>query len=506
MKSTSAKYAITLPAEKPSAGTSGGVLTAELKATRDMLDNLMFPYQREWVNDKSRLLCGVWGRQTGKSFSTARIVAEDMIATAKKTWIIAAPSERQSIEALDKVKEWIEAYGIAYGEEIEELKGYDCTVTKVTLWNGSRAIAVPAKPETVRCFSGSVWLDEFGHFEDAKATWKALIPIISNPLRGGEKRLVITSTPNGKTGKGEPFYEIVRDNFLSPKEPCAWSVHRVRLSEACAQGLPTDYQFVADALKSEQAVRQELECEFLDGNDQLLTLAMLHSAESPDATIDCPLDLYTQGRDLRIGVDVGRVNDPTVLYCLEKVGDLMITREVLVLQNMSHDEQYEYLLPRLRGATAVCWDYTGMGITMGDFFAAELGKYDPAKNVFGVMELLTFTPALKRDIFPRLRAVFEAPVTIRIPHDEALRKDMQSMEQTCGGGIYSYESPRTADGHSDRCTACALAVRAASNQAADRPMPGQFGGNRPAQNPRRHKPAQGLLAGKKRNRRKGARR
>ncbi len=29
------------------------------------------------------------------------------------------------------------------------------------------------------------------------------------------------------------------------------------------------------------------------------------------------------------------------------------------------------------------------------------------------------------------------------------------------GGEYSYEAPRTAEGHSDRCTALALALRAA---------------------------------------------
>ena len=36
------------------------------------------------------------------------------------------------------------------------------------------------------------------------------------------------------------------------------------------------------------------------------------------------------------------------------------------------------------------------------------------------------------------------------------------MQQIVSNGKYSYSAPRTAAGHSDRCTALALAVRAAS--------------------------------------------
>ena len=36
------------------------------------------------------------------------------------------------------------------------------------------------------------------------------------------------------------------------------------------------------------------------------------------------------------------------------------------------------------------------------------------------------------------------------------------MQQVISGGKYNYKAPRTDAGHSDRCTALALAVRAAS--------------------------------------------
>ena len=42
----------------------------------------------------------------------------------------------------------------------------------------------------------------------------------------------------------------------------------------------------------------------------------------------------TSHKPLFCGIDFGRTNDPTVCWTLEKVGDILWTREVLVLQNM----------------------------------------------------------------------------------------------------------------------------------------------------------------------------
>jgi hypothetical protein len=45
-------------------------------------------------------------------------------------------------------------------------------------------IAVPGKPDTVRGFSTNVVLTEFALFEQPEATWAAMGPSITNPLRG----------------------------------------------------------------------------------------------------------------------------------------------------------------------------------------------------------------------------------------------------------------------------------------------------------------------------------
>lgn len=448
------------------------------------LDRLL-PYQRAWYEDGARFLAGVWSRQTGKSFATAAIVAASMIAQANCMWMIAAPSERQSHEALEKVKQWLRAFECAFAEELEELPGFVGTESRsgyavargsetsplrtesktgaVRLGNGSRCIAVPGKPDTVRGMSANVWLDEFAFFEDPDATWKAILPSITNPLRGGEKRVILTSTPNGKAGRGKRFFDICSSGDGGGK--MSWSIHRVPLRDAIAAGLPVDYETLATAIGDPLAVRQELDAEFVDTQSQLLPTDIILRAESTEATLHPAADVFGGGRDLRVGVDVGRVSDPTVIWTAERLGDVLYTREVLVLVGMSHADQLSIIRARVSACTRCCMDYTGMGIGMGDMLVREFGEYKPEAHRFGRVELCTFSAALKREIFPKLREAMEG-LRLRIPADPALRTDLSAMQQVCSGGQFSYEAPRTKDGHSDRCTAAALCVRAGEGAAA----------------------------------------
>lgn len=484
-------------------------------------------YQRAWYEDGSRFLAGVWSRQTGKSFATAAIVAAGMIAQANTMWMIAAPSERQSHEALEKVKQWLRAFECAFAEELEELGGMESKAGAVRLSNGSRCIAVPGKPDTVRGMSANVWLDEFAFFEDPDATWKAILPSITNPLRGGEKRVILTSTPNGKAGRGKRFFDICNaenadlrgtnydlrianngeptlageseaqatataraliaatpasDNepnsinrtsyLVNRKSGMRWSIHRVPLRSAIAAGLPVDYETLAEAIGDPLAVRQELDAEFVDTQSQLLPTEIILRAESTEATLHPAADVFSGGRDLRVGVDVGRVSDPTVIWTAERLGDVLYTREVLVLAGMSHADQLTIIRARVSASTRCCMDYTGMGIGMGDMLVREFGEYKPEAHRFGRVELCTFSAAFKREIFPKLREAMEG-MRLRIPTDAALRTDLSAMQQVCSGGQFSYEAPRTKDGHSDRCTAVALCVRAGEG-AGHVPLPGRL--------------------------------
>lgn len=439
--------------------------------------DLLLPYQCRWADDKSRFKIGCMARQTGKDFSSAAEIAEDMIGTASTTWMIAAPSERQSVESLDKVKDWLRAYDVVFDEQIFELKETDFKATVIVLSNGSRCIAVPGRPDTVRGYSANLLLTEFAFFDDPEATWKAILPSITNPLRGGEKKVRIISTPNGKSGRGQRFYEILRDNYFEPipGRKTVWSCHYVTLKDAIAEGLPVNYDELVEAINDPIAVKQELDLEFLDGAYQFLPFEAINAAESREATCEAPEDYWEKTQEqVYIGVDFGRTSDPTVCWSAALVGDVLVTREILVLRETSTDIQNEILATRFRKAVRVCVDYTGPGIGFGDYAVKEFGEWGNLKKP-GIIELCNFSAPFKRLLFPPLFVRFGTPCRVRIPAgNQELRNDLAGMQQIIKGSAYFYDSPRTSDGHSDRCVALALCNRAAGDGGGNVCLPGRW--------------------------------
>lgn len=433
--------------------------------------DLLYPYQRRWYDDQSRFKVGVWSRQTGKDFTTAAEVVADAMRRARSDWMIAAPSERQALESLEKCKEWVEAFGLAIvDQQIErDAPGALMKSGSVVIPNGTRIMAVPGRPDTVRGFSVNLALTEFGFFDDPDATWRAVLPSITNPLRGGAKKVRAISTANGKTGRGARLYKMVESaRHPKPDAKMRWSLHLNTIHDAVKQGLPIDIEELRQALDDEIGWRQEYLCEFLDGSNVLLPYDLIALAEDwgCSTTIDSEFFLNPGSRRLYCGVDFGRTNDPSVCWTFEKVGPILFTREVLVLENMDSPDQQEILRMRIRAAERTCFDYTGPGIGLGDYLAKEHGIYKPEEHLYGKMELCTFTAKFKREIFPTLRQRFVAPTTVRVPVDIEVREDLHAMQQIVTNGEYSYQAPRTAEGHSDRCTAAALATRAAADEAA----------------------------------------
>jgi phage FluMu gp28-like protein len=433
--------------------------------------DILLPYQRTWTDDGARFKAGLWSRQTGKDFSSAEEIVRDSLRREKNNWLIAAPSERQSLETLAKCREWAEAYKLAIADAFETRMDAQpqalLKAAEIRFANGSRVIAVPGRPDTVRGFSANVLLTEFAFFEDGEATWRAILPSITNPLRGGEKKMRVISTPNGKAGR---FYKIVDENLLNPVSGrrMSWSVHKVTIHDAVRMGLPIDIDQIREGMDDAEGFAQEYECEFLDTSNVLLPYDIIALAESIDGAEAAEPGFWAAsgGGPIVLGIDFGRTNDPTICWALQQTGDVWCTREVLVLRGMPVPEQEKHLAPRLARASRACFDYTGPGIGLGDYVVGKFREWKPSAHLFGRVELCTFTSGFKREIFPKLRRAFEAPVKLRIPVSIAIREDLHAMQQIIRNGEYTYAAPRTAEGHSDRCTALALALRATGSVAS----------------------------------------
>jgi len=230
-------------------------------------------------------------------------------------------------------------------------------------------------------------------------------------------------------------------------------------------GLPVDVQQIRELMDDPDGFAQEFLCQFLDTVNVLLPYDLIALAESMEATESWTLDDAKGAGNVFLGIDFGRSNDPTVCWTLQQVGGVLWTREVLVLEKTDTPEQFQILKDRVRAANRVCYDYTGPGIGLGDILVKDkaIGQWKPEEHSFGKVELCTFTAKFKREIFPKLRTAFQAPTKLRIPISTLIREDLHEMKQVISNGEYNYWAPRTKAGHSDRCTALALAVRAAGD-------------------------------------------
>lgn len=430
---------------------------------RDML----LSYQRAWADDASRFKIGLMSRQVGKDFSSGEEGVRDCLTTelngGKTDWLIAAPSERQSLESLSKWKQWAEAYHVALADYSEEREGGSETLLKsaqITFPKGSRVIAVPGKPETVRGFSANALLTEAAFFENLGETFRAILPSITNPLRGGLKKIRLISTPNGV---GDKFHELWTKNH--GVKGAKWATHRVTIHDAVAAGLPVDIEELRAALDDPLGWAQEFECDFMDSAAVLLPYDVLAACENPLAMEAQSPEFWLGSRShtepLFCGLDFGRKRDLTVCWSLALVGgSFRMTKEVLCLSKLSTVNQLEILRPRVAKAVRTCFDYTGGGTGLGDLLVKEFGEWNPKEHKFGKVELLTFTNPLKLELFPPVRLAFDQR-TLGIPVSRVIREDLHSMHRVAlaGGGI-TYRAPHTSDGHADRCTALALALRA----------------------------------------------
>jgi phage FluMu gp28-like protein len=461
--------------------------------------SLLLKYQQLWLDDPARFKIGLWARQTGKDFTCAAEAVFDCALHPKTHWLILACGERQARESLEKAKEWarcLHDHHLSTSLAPRSFSIRRASATELRFNNGSRITALPARPSTIRGYSANLILTEFAFHDDPEAIWKAIFPSISNGLRGGPKKLRIISTPNGQ---GNFFHDLWTNSKIFQR-------HRVTIHDAKAAHLPIDLDDLKSGLLDPEAWSQEYECEFADQSSVLLPYELIEQCEAPEANQTNSVDglsrsfdaNYHSAPELYLGIDFGRKQDLTVCWVLEKLPNSLtlnrnldpnlsssaapiasaalsafnrsfITREVLVLQRTPTPAQIEALRPRVQLARRVCIDYTGAGVGLGDALAGEFGRAQDAKDGGGKVELCTFTAGLKEEIFVKLRAAMERR-SVWIPKCTTIREDLHAMHRVVSQqGHISFRASRTADGHSDRCTALALAVRAAESAPVSAP-------------------------------------
>ncbi len=407
--------------------------------------DLLLPYQRAWVGDTARFKIWLKSRQIGGSLAAAFEVVADAIETGGD-WVILSAGERQALEFMEKVNRaasiFCDAVTYTSGREYRP----DIQKSQLRFPNNARILALPANPATARGYSANLVLDEFAFHEDPEEIWRAVYPIISNPLRGRLKLRVI-STPAGRNNKYFDLWENAPD----------FSRHKTTVYDAVDQGLALNIDELRLNLGDPEGWAQEFECQFMEHSSQVFPAELIKGCESADASLDATLDQFSTAGRLRpvlfLGIDIGRKRDLTVAWTLERTHTgALITREVLVLDRVSFPEQEAILLPRVMAAAYTAIDATGIGGPVSEHLAAAL---DDTR-----LEAVTFTADRKRELFERLKKALQARA-IQLPAAAVIRDDLGSLQRIVSpAGVIRYAAARTADGHADRSTALALALHA----------------------------------------------
>jgi phage FluMu gp28-like protein len=409
----------------------------------EILNEILMPYQKKWVEDKARFKIGLWSRQTGKSFATACEAVLDSNAQPNgnsNLWVVLSAGERQALEWMEKAKKWTEAVKAAVDsyEEIRDSANALMSRAEIRFANGARIVAIPANPDTARGYSANLVLDEFAIHERPFDIWAAIYPSITNPL-SGEKKLRIVSTPKGR---GNKFADLWEHNEK-------YSKHKVTIEDAVRMGLPINLEELKAGVDDPDIWAQEYMCEFIDNTSVLLPYEMIGKCESSAIADDGVSPLY-------IGMDVGRSKDLSVIVTAAKLGDVLAVIDVTELRKMPFNDQLEILLQKGgRRVQHICIDSTGIGAMLAEEAAKKLG---------GKCQGVPFTVTSKGEMYGLMRRRFEER-SIRIPVARDLREDLHAVQRVVStGGNVTYSAPRNADGHSDRAAALALCCLAAKSE------------------------------------------
>lgn len=411
----------------------------------------LLPYQVRCFRDRSRFKALMWSRGARKTFTVTLEIVDDCFEYEAKgkrtTWVILSRGERQALEAIQECKRHCNAY-LMVAQAVQETQFVSedglrrFTQLEIRFPNGSRIIALPANPDTARGYTANVFLDEFCIHEHDVEIWRSLLPVLR-----GRFRVVVASTPKG--GRARKFYQIINDTTG------IWSTHVIDVYEAVRQGLPLDIKEERAAMGDEDGWAQEFELQWLDEASAWLPFELIAKCED-DAAGEA--DHYNHGL-VYIGNDIARRQDLWVAWVLEKVGDVLITREISELKRATFAEQdaeMRRLFKHYRVAR-MCMDQTGMGEKPVEDYQRWFGS----SRVEGVL----FTAGNKQGLATIGKQAFESR-SVRIPNRSEVRDDLYKLKKsvTLAGNI-RFDAARDENGHADRAWALFLALNAASGGA-----------------------------------------
>lgn len=418
------------------------------------------PYQIEWLKDNSQVKIWEKSRRIGATYvQSYEDVRDCVLGDIPAVWFSSA-DESAAKEYILYCAQWAKLFdkGARDLGEVVIDSDKDIKALQILFSNGKRISALSSNPKAFRSKGGKVVWDEAAHHDQDREMWKAAKPTATwgFPIR-------ILSTHNGKQTMFYRFTEQIKQGKLS------WSLHTVDIFKAVKDGLVDKIygRKTTDLEKAEWLKQQEEDCfdnstwleEFccipIDEATAFLSYDLISEVESKDILLE---DLEDVQGDLYIGVDIGRKKDLTVIYVVEQIAKMNITRKIIVMERAKFQYQKDVLFPLLqhKNLRRCCIDSTGLGMQLAEEAQDTFGRFR--------IEPVMFTLKSKEEMAYHLLTTFQDKM-IKIPIDRDLREDLHSIRKvtTSSNNIRFDVAQSEVSGHADRFWALALALFASAD-------------------------------------------
>ena len=428
----------------------------------------LLPYQRRWVGDASGLKVIEKSRRIGLSWAEG-YAAVMHAGEGRGNVYYQSYNKDMTRGFIDDAHQWARALDIGAGAVGETLIGEGPEAVqayRIALASGREVLAMTSAPRAFRSKGrpGDVAVvDEAAFVDDLAEVLKAALAF---RVWGGAVHVL--STHNGEAS---PFAALARDvrDGVQPG-----SLHTVTFAQALGEGLYRRICEVTGEAWSEAAQErwaaeiraeyganapEELDCVPSSGAGAWLAWGLIRAAEDEGAGGPGGY----AGGPVHIGVDVARRRDLWVAAVIEEVGDVLWLRELRAERDIPFSEQRAIVagLEARYRPLRIAVDQTGMGEAVVEQLAEDHGA---------CVEGVLMTGPRRLDVATALREAMEDR-RLRIPPDDALRRDLHSVRAQSGptGGARLVAERSESDGHADRFWALGLACAAAA-EAAPQPI------------------------------------
>ena len=411
--------------------------------------DLALPYQKKVILDKSKVKVLNFSRQIGKSWTAAYLATQKCLMKQNGLVIYLSTGQRAADESLKTCKKFGDAIKVLSDGKIT----YDSTASCITYSNGSRIMTLPGKPESCRGWTVDLLVcDEMAFWQQPDECWQAIVPALLNKIAGGDKEIIICSTP---LGKNSLFFDLCQ----RAKVENDWKYFEVSIHDAIKDGLNVDLEQLHKLIPDPIQFSIEFECSFADSSNDFLSPNLLQFYND-----DVKLE------DFFIGVDWARSGDGTAIVALGRTKESKIyLLDLCTLHNVEYEKQINFVKEIFRkyNPKAMYGDAGGLGNPIME----ELNK-----KVSTRIKPFNFTSANKTDAYEYLRKqVFDRNIFFKEDFRTQIVSDLSLIQQIISeNGKISYISRRANGSHGDIVSAIVLALQAIRDNPINASTPQTF--------------------------------